>query len=230
MLLIDGIAKSFPNPEGGILPIIDIPSWRIDTPEHVAIKGRSGTGKTTFLHLIAGIMRPDRGRILIDGNDIAAMSEPQRDITRARSIGYIFQAFHLLPGYTALENVLLAQDFASKRDPAFARQLFDRVGLADRIHHRPAQLSIGQQQRVALVRALATRPRLVIADEPTGSLDPHHAAQAIALIRTLCLEQQAALLVVTHSPEIIQDFSRVDTFETINRACQQPATTTQASA
>ena len=136
------------------------------------MKGESGSGKTTFLHLLAGILKPDEGSIVLDGKEVSGMSEGARDRLRAESIGYVFQSFNLLQGFTCLENVLLATSFAGKVKKAWAKDLLDRVGLSPRADYYPRQLSIGQQQRVALARALANQPKLVLADAPTGNLDP----------------------------------------------------------
>ena len=143
------------------------------TAEQVALIGSSGSGKTTLLHLIAGILAPDSGSIVFkipdEGTmDIAKMSEAHRDVFRGRHIGYIFQTHHLLSGFTALENVLLGMSFTGRRpDRAWARHLLVEVGLADRLNYKPEKLSVGQQQRVAVARALANKPKLVLADEPT---------------------------------------------------------------
>jgi ABC-type lipoprotein export system ATPase subunit len=146
------------------------------------------------------------------------MSESRRDRLRATSIGYIFQTFNLLHGFTVLENVLLGMTFGHGADRAFAENLLHRVGLQDRLHHRPRQLSTGQQQRVAVARALANRPRLVLADEPTGNLDFRSAGESLELIREACGENGAALLLVSHDREVLGRFeTRMDLAE-INRA------------
>jgi putative ABC transport system ATP-binding protein len=133
-------------------------------------------------------------------------------------MGYVFQTFNLLHGYTALENVMLGMLFGPGVDRAHATHLLQRVGLGHRLHYRPAQLSIGQQQRVAVARALANRPKLVLADEPTGNLDQRHAGEAIALIREVCREHEAALLLVSHDPTVLSGFDRVDDLAILNRA------------
>jgi putative ABC transport system ATP-binding protein len=184
--------------------------------EAVGLAGTSGSGKTTFLNVVAGILRADSGRVLFEGTDLTRLSEAARDSLRARSMGYVFQSFHLLEGYTALENVLLGMLFGPGPDKAFAVELLDRLGLGARRRHRPSQLSVGQQQRVALARALANRPRLVLADEPTGNLDPRSAREALHLIRELCAEQGAALLLVSHDPGVLQSFERVVDFAELN--------------
>ncbi len=219
LLEIVNLTKSFRAPDGETIRILDIPSLQLDAGAQVALRGGSGVGKTTLLHLIAGILRPDAGRIFIDGIDIAALSERQRDWQRARTLGYVFQTFNLLQGYTALENVELAMLFGIGVNRAAARALLERVGLGQRLHYRPRQLSVGQQQRVAVARALANRPMLVLADEPTGNLDRRHAGDALALIREICREQGAALLLVSHDPHVLEQFTpHVLDLAQINRA------------
>ena len=184
-----------------------------------ALRGESGSGKTTLLHLIAGILAADGGSIEIDGVDIVGLPESRRDRVRAAKIGVIFQAFNLLQGYTVLENVFLGMSFGPEgADRERARRLLGRVGLADRLQHFPRQLSTGQQQRVAVARALANRPRLVLADEPTGNLDGRNADQALALIADACREAQAALLLVSHDERALRQFGSVSDFSEINRA------------
>lgn len=218
VLEVRDLIKSYITPEGVHSVVIDIPHFRMDVGEFVALQGSSGCGKTTFLNLIAGILRPDRGEIAVSGERISNASEARRDRVRATSIGYVFQTFNLLQGYTALENVLLGMFFGRGADPAFAESLLKRVGLADRMNYRPRQLSVGQQQRVALARALANHPRLVLADEPTGNLDRHHADKALALMLDVCAEQNAALLVASHDRDILGQFQRVHPLAGLNRA------------
>jgi putative ABC transport system ATP-binding protein len=180
--------------------------------------GRSGSGKTTLLHLIAGISRPDEGVIRIDGVDIARLPEAGRDRFRADKIGYVFQTFNLLPGFTALENVLLGMSFATGRaKPERAKHLLDRVGLAHRLHHKPAQLSVGEQQRVAVARALGNKPKLLLADEPTANIDTRHQQQVVDLIRDTCREENVALVLVTHTPQVAEQFQRVENLEQVNQ-------------
>ncbi len=155
--------------------------------------------------------------------DVAALSEANRDVFRGHNIGYIFQTHHLLPGFTALENVLLGLSFGgNKHDPDWARHLLNEVGLGDRLRYRPAKLSVGQQQRVAIARALANRPKLVLADEPTGSLDPATAQIALELIRKLCAEVGASLLIVSHDPAITRQLPRSVVLAELNRAAYKP--------
>jgi putative ABC transport system ATP-binding protein len=151
--------------------------------------------------------------------DLTRLSEADRDVFRGRNIGYIFQTHHLLPGFTALENVLLGMSFTGRAgDPAWARHLLAEVGLSERLNYRPAKLSVGQQQRVAIARALANRPKLVLADEPTGALDAVSAQQALDLIRKLCQEVGASLLLVSHDPHITEQLPRAVVLAELNRA------------
>jgi putative ABC transport system ATP-binding protein len=217
-LELDGVAKCFRGPDGERHEVLEIERLALTAGEQLALHGASGSGKTTLLHLIAGLLEPDRGRVSIAGEPMSGRPEPERDRLRGRAIGYVFQSFHLLPGHSALENVLLAMALGGNVDPARARALLERVGLGERVGHRPAELSLGQQQRVALARALANRPRLVLADEPTGSLDPCNAKLALELLREACAEWGAALLFVTHDRQILRRFERTLDLAALNRA------------
>jgi putative ABC transport system ATP-binding protein len=154
----------------------------------------------------------------IDGAEMTALSEPRRDRLRAEKIGYIFQTFNLLQGYTVLENVVLGMSFGPGSDRAHAKELLTRVGLGHRLDHFPSQLSTGQQQRVAVARALANRPKLVLADEPTGNLDRKHAHESLGLIREVCRENGASLLLVSHDEDVLARFESLRDFAEINRA------------
>lgn len=218
LLNIRDLRKTYASPDGTTHTVLDVPSFSLGEREQVAVRGESGSGKTTFLHCIAGILKPDSGNIELAGRDIGTLSEAGRDQVRARNMGYIFQTFNLLQGHTALENVLLGMAFGSGEDRPFAESMLQQVGLADRMNHLPRQLSTGQQQRVAVARALAGKPKLVLADEPTGNLDTLRSREALALIRDVCSRNQAALLLVSHDPEVLGQFSRVVDFLDINRA------------
>ena len=218
LLAITDLQKAYVSPEGTQQRIVDVPHFEIEEGRQMALKGSSGTGKTTFLNLIAGILHADNGRIVIAGEEMTALSESGRDRLRASQIGYIFQTFNLLHGYTALENVMLGMMFGNGIDSGFAEYLLERVGLGDRMGYSPSQLSVGQQQRVAVARAVANRPRLVLADEPTGNLDYHHANEAIALIREICHENSAALLTVSHDAGVLALFEAATDFSQVNRA------------
>ena len=218
LLTVTDLQKAYVTPEGSRLPVIDIAHFELDEGAQVALRGSSGSGKTTFLNLIAGILQADSGHVILVGQEITALSESERDALRARHIGYIFQTFNLLQGYTALENVMLGMMFGKGIDQDFAQHLLERVGLGERMNYRPSQLSVGQQQRVAVARAVANRPSLVLADEPTGNLDYHHAAEALALMREICHENNAALLIVSHDAQILAQFEMTMDFSELNRA------------
>lgn len=217
MLVIKELVKSYRSPDGGRALIVEVAAFSLAAGEQLALRGESGSGKTTFLHLIAGILTADSGRIEIEGADMAALSEPKRDRLRAEKLGYIFQTFNLLQGFTVLENVLLGMSFGPGADRAQARAILGRVGLGDRLHYFPGQLSTGQQQRVAVARALANRPKIVLADEPTGNLDRRNATEALALIRETCREVGAALLLVSHDEHTLAQFEQVRDFAGINQ-------------
>jgi len=167
------------------------------------IVGPSGSGKSSLLAVIAGLERPTRGRVVVDGREISALDENARADWRRRELGILFQSFHLIPTLTALENVAVPRELAGDHDAArHATAALERVGLAHRMDHRPSQLSGGEQQRVALARALVARPRLVMADEPTGNLDGETARAVAELLFALPREQGATLLLITHDPSL----------------------------
>ena len=155
---------------------------------------------------------------LLDGFEVAHLSESSRDRLRAHTIGYVFQSFNLLQGFTCQENVLLAMSFSGQADRMWAKKLLERVGLSQRMDYYPRQLSVGQQQRVALARALANRPKLVLADEPTGNLDPKNARKSLQLLEELCLENNSALLLVSHEEKVIESFESQCKWDAINQA------------
>jgi len=219
MLYLKDVKKAFREPDGTPLPILDVAEFRVAPGEQMVLVGRSGCGKTTLLHVIAGISRPDEGKVRINDWDITLMGEAECDHFRAEHIGYVFQTFNLLRGFSALENVLLAMRFAGRRvDRGRAKQLLERVGLAHRTTHKPAALSVGEQQRVAVARALANKPKLLLADEPTANVDAGHQQQVLDLLRETCREEQVALVLVTHTPEVARQFERVDNLEEFNHA------------
>ena len=217
LLEITGLKKSFVTPDGAKHMVIDVPEFALSERALVALSGESGLGKTTFLHLIAGILKPDAGRIRLAGQEVSSLGESARDRLRATTLGYIFQTFNLLPAFTCIENVLLGMSFGPGADHVFAEALLQRVGLGDRLRHYPRQLSTGQQQRVAVARALANRPKLVLADEPTGNLDHANGLAALKLIREACAENGAALLLVSHDREVLGQFETVLELGEINR-------------
>ena len=218
LLEISDLKKSFPSPEGGRVEVVDVDNFSLESKSSTALLGRSGSGKSTFLNLICGILKADSGSVIIDGTDICKLRESKKDRFRATNIGYIFQTFNLLQNFTALENVVIGMKFAGKVNKEQAKQILEDVGLKDRMNYKPSQLSVGQQQRVALARALVNSPSLVIADEPTGNLDPGHAQDAINMINDLCDKNNAGLLVVSHDKQLISGFERIVDLSEINKA------------
>lgn len=224
LLQLENVKKSYRQPNGEILPILDIPQFEVAAGEQLGLIGRSGCGKTTLLHVIAGISRADSGQIVLDGAPLTRLSEAGCDRLRANAIGYVFQTFNLLDGFTALENVQLGMTFAhGKKDPARARWLLERVGLEHRAGHQPSRMSVGEQQRVAVARALANRPRLLLADEPTANVDPGNQQRILDLIRETCREEQIGLILVTHAMEVADQFDRIDRLEEINQVARATA-------
>ncbi len=218
LLEIQQLKKAFASPDEKKRLVVDVPAFSLAEGEQAALSGESGSGKTTFLNLIAGIIPADSGTVRISGREMTALSEAQRDRLRASEVGYIFQTFNLLQGFTCLENVLLGMAFGGKFDRHLAKRLLERVGLSRRMQYYPRQLSTGQQQRVAAARALAGCPRLVLADEPTGNLDRANAREALSLIRETCTENSAALLLVSHDPAVLEQFNPCQDFSEINHA------------
>jgi len=220
LLELRDLIKRYPKPEGGKQVVLDVSSLRVEAGEQVALEGTSGSGKTTLLNIIAGILTPDSGSVQLAGEELTTLSESGRDRLRAEHIGYVFQTFNLLQGYTALENVLLGMAFGSGQDLDRAHALLERVGIADKASHLPSQLSVGQQQRVAIARAVANRPSLLLADEPTGNLDAEMAQQALTLLRETCEEVGAAILLVSHDPAVLGAFESRHSLMELNRAAR----------
>jgi ABC-type lipoprotein export system ATPase subunit len=180
--------------------------------DFVALRGASGTGKSTLLHLIGGLDSPNAGEIIFRGQKLSEFSESKLTNFRNRSVGFVFQAYHLLPELTALENVCLSARIAriSAGDAAKrARELLGRVGLAARTDHKPAELSGGEQQRVAIARALVNEPELLLADEPTGNLDSRSGGEIIELLKSLRVEKQTTLVIATHDEKVAKHAQRV---------------------
>ena len=225
-LFLKDVCKCYREPDGRALPILNIAEFKLESGEQTALLGPSGGGKTTLLNVIAGITLPDSGSVIIDNVDVARLHEVRRDRFRAQKIGFVFQTFNLLAAFTALENVLLGMSFSGKSvDRKHALELLDNVGLAHRLHHRPARLSVGEQQRVAVARALANRPSLLLADEPTANVDVKNQQTILDLICNACRENNVSLLMVTHSLEVAGRFKRVDRLQDFNR----PETATEAA-
>jgi len=187
-------------------------SIEIKRGEHLAMMGPSGSGKSTFLHLAGALDRPTRGRVLIEGRDPSKLNDDELSKLRNRYIGFVFQTFNLIPRLTALENVMLplvvrGVDGSERRRRAI--EALEQVGLGDRMNHRPTELSGGEQQRVAIARAIVTRPRIVLADEPTGNLDSVSAREIVKVLSRLNRELGITVVVVTHDPEVASAAQRV---------------------
>ncbi|MFQ5496098.1 MAG: ABC transporter ATP-binding protein [Phycisphaerae bacterium] len=207
-LELESVAKSFPTRSGQLVILRDV-SLSLPTGESMAVMGPSGSGKSTLLNIVGTLEAPSSGRVSIDGCNPFSLSEADLAAFRNQRVGFIFQEHHLLPQLSALENVLIPT-LARKRSGdglARARELLDRVGLADRLDHRPAELSGGERQRVAIARSLINRPALLLADEPTGNLDRAAATEVADLLVQVYRDQNAALIVVTHSETLADRFS-----------------------
>jgi lipoprotein-releasing system ATP-binding protein len=214
-LHVEHLAKDYPTRSGPLTVLRDI-NLHLERGEAVVVMGPSGSGKSTLLHILGTLDTPTGGKIQLEGSDPFVLSEPKLADFRNRSIGFVFQDHHLLPQCSVLENVLIPTLISSvdpKEVQTAALQLLERVGLADRIEHRPAELSGGERQRVAVARALIRKPVLLLADEPTGNLDRQTARGIGQLLLELHREQQTILVVVTHSQELADTFPRILTME-----------------
>jgi putative ABC transport system ATP-binding protein len=200
-------------PGGGTLPVLDIDRLRVRAGASVGIMGPSGSGKTSLLHALTGLERPQGGSVAWDGVDITALTERARDRWRCRSLGIVFQEFHLFPGLSAIDNVLLPTTFAHLRAPRPLRErgrmLLARVGLAGRAERSVASFSRGELQRVAIARAFLLSPPLVVADEPTASLDRENGQLVIGLMLALCREAGSTLLAVSHDVDMLNRLDEV---------------------
>lgn len=208
---LDGVVRSY-RQAGGTLDVLRRVSLKVHAGEMVALVGPSGAGKSTLLHTAGLLERPDAGNVVIDGRDAGRLSDGERTDLRRTAIGFVYQFHHLLPEFSALENVTLPQMIAGvprSRARERAMALLEEVGLAGRAAHRPARLSGGEQQRVAIVRALANRPKLLIADEPTGNLDPHTAQEVFEVLKGLVRGGSFGALVATHNLEIAGRMDRI---------------------
>ncbi len=209
-LKVEGLTKSF-EMGGKVVPVLKGVDLEVKSGERIAIVGQSGSGKSTFLHVIGTLDQPTSGQVFLHGKNAFARADAELDTLRNRHIGFVFQFHHLLPDQDAVHNVMIpALIGGMNADEARARAegLLQRVGLGDRMDHRPGELSGGEQQRVALARALVQGPKLLLADEPTGNLDPDTAAEMLNLMLELNAEQETTLLVVTHSEALASQFPR----------------------
>jgi len=202
-LVVENVTKSFRQGDRRVQALAGV-SLAVERGQFVAIMGASGSGKSTLLHLMAGLTRADAGRVVIDGTDLGALSDRALTLFRRRQIGLVFQSFNLIPTLSAAENVALPLmlDGPSTDSAARVDQIIDRLGLADRRDHRPDALSGGEQQRVAIGRALVTDPAVILADEPTGNLDSANSKAVCELLRDLCAVHRKTIVLVTHEPSV----------------------------
>ncbi len=208
MLECAGLTQTYLS-GGRQLTVLNNITFSLEHGGFLAIVGPSGSGKTTLLGLLAGLDRPSAGRIMLDGHDLGAMTEDQRAQLRGQKVGFVFQSFHLIPTLTARENVQVPLELRGEPAAERAQELLTRVGLGDRAHHYPTQLSGGEQQRVALARAFASRPQILFADEPTGNLDAKTGASIVDLILELNREWGTTLVLVTHDRDLAARACRV---------------------
>ena len=222
IIVVRDLVKTFRLPgTATTFTAVDMPRLEIVAGERVALIGPSGSGKTTLLHILAGLLRPSQGEVMINGVALGSLREKDRDRFRAKTIGYVFQSFNLLPAFSALDNVRLALDVygaiprAARR--AKAQALLHELGLGARLYHRPGALSTGEQQRVAVARALANAPDVLLADEPTAHVDPETRAVVLARLFQEVSTGSKVLLVATHDHTLLPQFDKVVHLHTTNR-------------
>jgi putative ABC transport system ATP-binding protein len=208
MIQLNNIVKSYliGKRDLKILHGIDL---KIEKGEMAAIMGPSGSGKSTLLNIVGLLDRPTSGRYILDASEVSRLSGSELAKVRSQKIGFIFQSFNLLPFLSALDNVLLGQKYAGKHNPQVARESLAKVGLADRVNHRPNEMSGGEQQRVAVARALAKNPPIILADEPTGNLDSHSSKDIMAILADLHKNQNITVVMITHDPNIAKCCQRI---------------------
>ena len=200
VLQLERVVKKYRRGDEEVCVLVDF-DFTLDASEFVVVTGPSGAGKSTLLHIAGGLDAPDTGTVAVAGQDVWAMSAGARAAFRRRNLGFVFQFFNLVPMLTAVENVslpLVLDGMPARSADARAEELLQRVGLGDRARHRPAELSGGQMQRVAVARALVARPSIILADEPTGNLDSHSSTEVLDLLRSLSYEDGTAVVMVTH--------------------------------
>ncbi len=208
ILSCESLTRTYPSGGREITVLRDI-TFELEAGRILAITGPSGSGKSTLLGLLAGLDRPTSGRVLLDGRDLSTLTEDERAALRAATVGFVFQSFHLIPTLTARENVQVPLELRGEEGGARADELLQRVGLGDRGHHYPAQLSGGEQQRVAVARDFANRPKLLFADEPTGNLDAVNGQNVVELLSELNRELGTTVVLVTHEPDLAARADRV---------------------
>lgn len=220
MIRVRNLVKTYSR-GGGSVVACQVARLEVDKGEHVALIGRSGSGKSTLLNILAGILLPDAGEVEVDGVALRELGESGRDRFRGERIGMVFQTFNLLQPFSALENVLLGALFgqgATSASQTRAAALLERVGLGDRLHHRPSELSVGQAQRVALCRALVNQPRLILADEPLGNQDKATGTETLALLLELARERGSTVVMVTHDQDSAKLMQRTIDLEELRAA------------
>jgi putative ABC transport system ATP-binding protein len=208
ILRSEGLTRSYVSGGREITVLRDI-TFELEAGGFLAVTGPSGSGKSTLLGLLAGLDRPTSGHVVLDGRDLATLTEDERARVRAEAVGFVFQSFHLIPTLTARENIQVPLELRGEDARTRAEELLARVGLGDRGHHYPAQLSGGEQQRVAVARAFAHRPKILFADEPTGNLDAANGQNVITLLGELNRELGTTLVLVTHDPDLARHARRV---------------------
>jgi lipoprotein-releasing system ATP-binding protein len=221
-LSVEGVTKGYRSGERR-LEVLSACDLQVAAGERIAIIGQSGVGKSTLLHLLAGLDRPDSGSIRFRGRELDLMSEPDLAMFRGRHVGLVFQFYHLLPEFSALENIMMPALIGGVVEGAYERAagLLADVGLVDRAHHFPSELSGGERQRVAIARALIREPELILADEPTGNLDLENGRRVLEIFFQLNERLGNAMILVTHNPELVADFDRVMMMESGGRLREQ---------
>ncbi len=207
------LIHQYPSPSAEPRKVLDISDWTIDEGEQLLIRGISGSGKTTLFNITAGLMQPTSGMVWFDNTNLYDLAEAKRDQFRAQHIGYVFQTHYLMNTLTAIDNVIMPLAFAKTQPKSawrsIAQPLLERVGLGDHLNYLPAKLSTGQRMRVAVARALVSKPSLILADEPTASLDETSATSVMDLLQDICNETNATLLVNSHDPSIYDRFTSI---------------------
>ena len=232
VLELDGVVKHYQGFGGEVIRAVDGVTLAIGAGELVALHGPSGSGKSTLLLLAAALMTPDAGVVRFEGRDLASLSAREAADYQRREVGFVYQSFHLMAGVPAIENAaikLLADRVALKQARRAAIPWLERVGLAGRLNHTPDQLSGGERQRVAIARALVNEPRVILADEPTGSLDTQRGGEILALLSSIARQQRAAVLLVTHDPQAAAVADRTCTLRDGKLIAHEPALAPAAS-